>query len=64
MILGDDTPTVPVMQGKSLLESFLGVAPGYLKEKLDGIELLLWLSVAGGLSGALVSAINLYRRRA
>lgn len=62
MILGAEPNEVPVMQGKSLLDAFLGVQPGYLKEKLDGIELLLWLSVAGGLAGALVSAINLRRR--
>jgi len=62
MILGDDN-IVPVMQGKSLLDSFLGVSPGYLKSKLEGIELLLWLSVAAGLAGAVVSAVKLRAAR-
>lgn len=60
MILGAEP--VPVVQGKSVLDAFLGVEAGYLKRKLDGIELLLFLSVAAGLSGAVVAALKLRAR--
>jgi hypothetical protein len=60
MILGD--PTIPVVQGTSVLDAFLGVSPGYLQKKLEGIELLLYLSTAAGLAGAIVSAFTLRRR--
>lgn len=54
--LGADAPASP-----SLLDSFLGVSPGYLKKKLEGIELLLWLSAAAGLAGVVVTAVKLRR---
>lgn len=67
MILGaprglGELAAAPAPASPSLLDSFLGVSPGYLKKKLEGIELLLFLSVAAGLSSALVTAIDRRRR--
>jgi hypothetical protein len=42
----------------SVLEAFLGVEPGYLKGSLDRLQLLMWLSMAAGLSAAVVVAIK------
>lgn len=55
MILGAE-PVRP--DQKSLLDNFLGVSPGYLRKKLDALETLLWLSVAAGISGAVVVAVK------
>lgn len=58
MLLGAPPPEQP-----SVLDAFLGVSPGYLKKKLDGLELLMFLSVAAGLSAAVAVAIDVRRRR-
>jgi len=42
----------------SVLEAFLGVEPGYLKGSLDRLQILMWLSMAAGLSAAVVVAIK------
>jgi hypothetical protein len=55
--------------GKAVLEYALGVDPGYLKKKIDeigtnvsGIQLLLWLAAAGGVSAAVVSILSMRKR--
>jgi hypothetical protein len=64
MLLGTELGAyTPPPEPPSVLDSFLGVKPGYLKEKLDGLELLMWLSVAAGLSSAVAVAIDVRRRR-
>jgi hypothetical protein len=62
MILGAAPVVRP--EEKSLLDNFLGVGPGYLKKKLDALELLLWLSVAAGISSAVATAIIVRPRSA
>jgi hypothetical protein len=56
MILGGGQLAAPAEP--SVLEAFLGVDPGYLKSSLDRLQLLMWLSMAAGLSAAVVVAIK------